>query len=143
MYDALMPTKPALISIKPQYAELIFSGKKRYEFRKKVPQTSKWPSRFYVYSSAPVKKIVGWFRTHGYGHYTNFDALWKDTGEWAGIDREGLERYFANAKEMFAITIGTFHSISPVELSEIGIKYAPQNFAYLTEKQARELFWEH
>lgn len=130
----------ALISIKPKYADLIFSGKKRYEFRRKVPQ--KWPSRFYVYSGAPVKKIVGWFRTHGYGHYTDFDNLWKDTGEWAGIGREDLERYFANAKEMFAITIGTFDRISPTELREIGIKYAPQNFIYLTEKQAQELLEE-
>lgn len=143
MNDALSYINPALISIKPQYADLIFSGKKQYEFRKKVPQVCKWPSRFYVYSSSPVKKIVGWFRTHGYGHYTNFDALWRYTGDRAGISREDLERYFANAKEMFAITIGTFHSISPIELREIGIKYAPQNFAYLTEKQAQELFWEH
>ena len=130
--------KDVLISIKPQYADLIFSGKKQYEFRKKVPLTG-WPNRFYVYSSAPVKKIVGWFRTHGYGHYITFDRLWEETGESAGIGREELERYFAGAEEMYAIDIDTFHRISPVELSEIGLKSAPQNFCYLTPEQSLKL----
>lgn len=128
-----------LISIKPKYAELIFSGKKRCEFRKKVPQMCKWPNRFYVYSSAPVKKIVGWFGTHGYGHYITFDNLWDETDEWAGISKEDLERYFANAEEMFAISISTFHRISPVDICDVGIDKAPQNFLYLTDEQMKLL----
>lgn len=133
--------KDVLISIKPQYANLIFNGTKHYEFRKKVPETC-WPDRFYVYSSAPVKKIVGWFGSHGYGHYTTFDKLWEETGEWAGIGREDLKRYCATANEIFAIPINTFHRISPVGLSEIGLKSAPQNFCYLTPEQSWKLTLE-
>ena len=45
-----------LMSIKPEYANKIFSGIKRYEFRKRIPKQPY--ERVYVYSSSPVKKII-------------------------------------------------------------------------------------
>lgn len=49
-------TKITILSIKPKYAELIYSGKKRWEFRKAPPPVPGW---VYLYESAPVSKITG------------------------------------------------------------------------------------
>ena len=45
-----------IISIKPKYVEKIFSGEKKYEFRKSFPDGVKV---MLIYATAPVKKIVG------------------------------------------------------------------------------------
>lgn len=45
-----------VMAIKPKYAELIYSGTKRWEFRKAPPPVPSW---VYLYESAPVSKITG------------------------------------------------------------------------------------
>ena len=50
-----------LLSVKPKYAELIMMGCKKYEFRK-VIFSNKHIDLTYIYSSSPVKKIIGTFR---------------------------------------------------------------------------------
>ena len=45
------------MSIKPQYAEAIYSGTKQFEFRKKPPTNLK--AIYLVYESAPVSKLTG------------------------------------------------------------------------------------
>lgn len=55
--------KDVIMSIKPQFARLIYSGEKKYELRKHIPG-SWWKNEkiplgdrvFYVYETAPVKK---------------------------------------------------------------------------------------
>lgn len=46
-----------VMSIKPQYAEAIYSGTKQFEFRKKPPTNLK--AIYLVYESAPVSKLTG------------------------------------------------------------------------------------
>lgn len=46
-----------VMSIKPQYAEAIYSGTKHFEFRKKPPTNLK--AVYLVYESAPVSKLTG------------------------------------------------------------------------------------
>ena len=48
-----------LLSIKPKYCERIKEGNKKYEFRKVI--FKKEISKVYIYSSSPVKKIIGSF----------------------------------------------------------------------------------
>lgn len=45
-----------VISIKPEYAKLIYEGKKKWEFRKVAPAPYQ---SFYIYESAPVSAITG------------------------------------------------------------------------------------
>jgi predicted transcriptional regulator len=49
-----------LLSIKPEYAELIKSGLKKYEFRRKIFKKA-GHSKVFIYSTSPVKKITGVF----------------------------------------------------------------------------------
>ena len=49
--------KVLVLSIKPKYAEAIYSGTKRFEFRKVPPRNLN--SVYLMYESAPVSKITG------------------------------------------------------------------------------------
>lgn len=117
------------MSIKPEYANKIFSGMKRYEFRKRIPkQTFK---RVYVYSSSPVKKIIGYFDVD-YVLEGEPAELWNETFKFAGIDALAYEQYFSNSVIGYAIHISTTKLFdSPVDpyIEFHGFK-APQSFVY-------------
>ena len=51
--------KPVLLSIKPEYVELIFSGAKTVELRRVVPRAVLPNSDLIIYSTSPQKSIVG------------------------------------------------------------------------------------
>lgn len=46
-----------VMSIKPQYADEIYDGNKKFEFRKKPPTNLK--AVYLIYESAPVSKLTG------------------------------------------------------------------------------------
>ena len=90
--------KNVLLSIKPEYAERIFSGEKRFEFRKKIWKNYNVLSvidtqKIYLYVSAPVKRIQGYFKYH---HVTvaNPRKLWKKHDFLAGITEKEFQTYF-------------------------------------------------
>jgi predicted transcriptional regulator len=47
-----------LLSIKPEFADKIFCGLKRYEFRK-VLFKNRNVKKIVVYASAPIRKVIG------------------------------------------------------------------------------------
>ncbi|EGR3506369.1 hypothetical protein DC852_24550, partial [Vibrio parahaemolyticus] len=47
----------ALLSIKPKYVDEIISGKKKYEFRKKIFKRD--IDSIIVYCTSPIKMVVG------------------------------------------------------------------------------------
>ena len=49
-----------LLSIKPEFANKIFSGSKKFEFRKSIFR-NKNISKIVVYASAPVQRVIGEF----------------------------------------------------------------------------------
>jgi hypothetical protein len=53
-----------LLSIKPEFVEKIFSGLKKYEFRRVIFK-SKSVSRVVIYASSPVQRVVGEFAVGG------------------------------------------------------------------------------
>lgn len=54
-----------ILSIKPKWAELIYSGKKTIEWRKSFP-TRENIECVYLYETAPVKKVTGFFLWDGF-----------------------------------------------------------------------------
>lgn len=56
-----------ILSIHPKWAKLIYEGKKTIEWRKVIPScllpvySAHKPMRFYLYETAPVKKVSGYF----------------------------------------------------------------------------------
>ena len=49
-----------LLSIRPEYAEKIFNGKKKYEYRRVIFKNRNIHS-IVVYATKPIKKIIGEF----------------------------------------------------------------------------------
>src|SRR5689334_21120212 len=90
----------ALLSIKPVYADAIFSGTKRFEFRRNIFRHNIHVA--IVYLTSPVARVVGEFSVEDIiAHVVH--ALWKRTEAQAGIDRDLFFAYFAGRIIGYAI----------------------------------------
>lgn len=121
-----------ILSIKPLYWEMITNGTKRFEYRRKLASVP--INKIYFYVTAPIKKILGWSEV--YCEYTDDPvSLWERTQHVAGISRQTFNCYFYGCKRACAYGLG-FVCIyeNPKELSEFGLKRAPQSFAYVKEE---------
>lgn len=65
-----------LLSIKPEYANRIFDGSKKYEFRKHLPQ--KKIDKIVVYSTDPVQRVIGEVEVTPADHLDLGALLWYD-----------------------------------------------------------------
>src|SRR5215813_7936728 len=81
--DSPKPTH-AILSIKPEYAEAIFAGTKRFEFRRTIFRED--IKVVVVYTTSPVGQVLGEFSVEGV-ITDDVDALWKRTEQQAGIER--------------------------------------------------------
>ena len=118
-----------LLSIKPEFADRIFSGKKMFEYRKAIFKNP--VSTIVVYSSSPVKRVIGEFAVKTI-HHGSVDELWSQTKEYSGITRDLYDEYFANRLKGYAIEISTpiLYPESKDLKKEFGI-IPPQSFAYV------------
>jgi predicted transcriptional regulator len=119
-----------ILSIKPEYANKIFEGTKKYEFRRAIfknPDIKK----IVVYSSSPVQKIIGEFEidriiTH------NLETLWSKTKKHSGISEDFFFQYFGDKELGFAIKIkNTKLYRTPKCIREDYNLFPPQSFLYL------------
>ncbi len=120
-----------LLSIKPKYVEEIKNGNKRYEFRK-TRFRAKHVNQVYIYSTSPVKKIVGLFKIEKIIE-DNPKNLWDNFNEWSGISEHEFFEYFSNKEKGFAIEINEFELFEkPIEPNTIIPNFiAPQSFRYV------------
>ena len=118
-----------LLAIKPVYAERIYSGEKKFEFRRKMP--NRIPETILIYESAPVSMLTGMMECLGVLTLPK-EALWNATAEKAGIDHEGFIRYFDGLEEANAYVIGKAWKFNePIPLSRLGFTRPPLDFRYL------------
>lgn len=128
-----------LLSIKPQYVEEIIKGNKKYEFRKKVFKKKDEVNEVYIYSTSPVKKIVGYFK---------FDRiiedhpkkLWDDYKDYSGIGEFEFFEYFKERDLGFAIEISQLEVFdTPIDPKMIMPNFvAPQSFKYWENQSENE-----
>lgn len=118
-----------LLSIKPEYVKKIFSGEKKYEYRKHLSQEP--VDRIIVYSTDPEQKVVGEIKVIGTLKMSP-TRLWEQTKSNAGISREKFRKYFKGRKIAFAYRLGEVNEYIPSkELKDFGIFQAPQSFVYI------------
>ena len=123
-----------LLSIRPEYAEKIFNGKKKYEYRKSLFKRSD-VNIVIVYATKPVGKVVGEFEIDKIIENTP-NELWKETKKYSGIKKKDYMEYFKKRDKGFAIAIKNINQYdTPMELTDISkdIKVAPQSFRYVFE----------
>jgi predicted transcriptional regulator len=119
-----------LLSIKPEYTEKIFSGEKKYEFRKKKPKESF--EMIFIYESHPTKNIVGWFTVKKIMSDSP-EIIWKKCKNKGGINRENFFAYCKDLDIIHALEIDkTFQFDFPIDPYKINSSFKPpQNFAYI------------
>lgn len=117
------------MSIKPQFAEAIFRGTKRFEFRR---LTFRQPvDVVVVYVTSPVCEVWGEFDVSGI-IADHPRRLWNQTQEAAGIDRVSFMEYFSGKSEGYAIKIGcTRRYAEPLDIGRHFGVVPPQSFLYL------------
>ena len=126
-----------LLSIKPKYVEAIKSGKKRFEFRKKIWRSTD-VEKIYIYASSPIKKIVGYFTL---GKIIKGDPLeiWKICSTSAGISKKDFFEYYEGKTEAYALSISELNifddAVCPYVIFD---KFTPpQSFMYFDELEYR------
>ncbi|MDR0394217.1 MAG: ASCH domain-containing protein [Tannerella sp.] len=119
-----------LLSIKPEFALKIFEGTKKYEFRKSIFKRNDVDT-VVVYASSPIQQVIGEFEIKSI-LCKEVELLWQITQQFAGINKDFYDEYFANKEMAFAIQVGKIRKFPiPKQLSDYDMAYAPQSFAYL------------
>lgn len=127
-----------LLSIKPEFADKIFSGEKRYEFRKTLFKSSA-VKKVIVYSSSPVKKVIGEF---GIDNILTLDVeeLWNATSLYSGVSKSFYNHYFKGKSIGHAIKIkDAVRYPKPKDLISYNLHFAPQSFVYLPDFECEQL----
>lgn len=119
-----------LLSVKPYFAEEIFSGNKRYEYRK-TNFSRKQIDKVIVYATSPLKSVIGEFEIEEIICDDLFN-LWERTKKESGISKEDFLKYFGNQSVGYAIKIKDQKRYdNPYPLEHLTISVAPQSFRYL------------
>lgn len=119
-----------LLSIKPEFAEKILTGSKRYEFRKHG--FSKPVDTVVLYATKPVGKIVGEFKLKAVQEGTP-EQIWNLTAEFAGISKSFFDAYYQGRSKAYAWEAEkAVRYAAPVEPKEFMADFvAPQSYRYI------------
>jgi len=127
------------LAVKPEYAEALLEGRKGMEFRRVRPSFSEG-SFVYVYSSAPVQAVVGWFLC---GTVVDGcpETLWRRFRDSAGLTRSRFFSYFRGARRGSAIEVRSPQAWElPLELREIRVHVPhfspPQSYVFLNSSDS-------
>ncbi len=125
-----------LLSIKPKYVEEIKNGNKRYEFRKSLccAKNRDKLEKIFIYSSAPVQKIVARFFVEEILE-EHPKSLWDKCKDESGIGEVDFFKYFKDKNSGLAIKISELKFFkTPIEPKEIIPNFSPpQSFCYVDD----------
>lgn len=128
--------KAILLPIREEYVNLIFNGKKKFEFRKRLCRED--ISKIVIYETAPTKLVVGEVQVEEKLILPK-NELWNLARRYAGVEKQFYDQYFA--KETIACAYKLGNSVryeKPVELNSFGVNGVLQSFAYVDERKTRE-----
>ena len=137
-----------LISIKPNWCDLIFSGEKIDEIRKSKPKDTSIPYTAYIWRTW-IGGIVGKFTVRRY----TFLQAWYDSDGKEHLENTAGLRHCVDDKELFnylyhaqSLT-GAYHSgwawriedvvkfDKPLGLDYFGLKHPPQSWRYVSRPE--------
>jgi predicted transcriptional regulator len=132
--EGIGPKISVLLSIQPQYYQMIKEGTKKYEYRRKFVNA---PTTTFLYVGDTAKAIWG---------RVEFDRPIIDTVEsicelaehQKSGSTAGMREYLAGLEKGYAIPILSLHEIEPVPLGELKEKFpwftVPQSYILLEKK---------
>ena len=119
-----------ILSIKPEFAEKIFDGTKKFEFRRTIFSNTHI-NTIILYASSPVQRVVGEFEINQV-LFDDIDSLWNRTREYAGIDESYFFKYFSDRNKGYAIEIKKVKKYkTPLNLQKKFQIQPPQSFVYV------------
>jgi predicted transcriptional regulator len=119
-----------ILSIKPEFANKIFDGNKKFEFRRSIFKNKK-VSKVIVYASSPVSKVIGEFEI-GEVLFKDLNSLWQETKEFSGITEKYFYDYFIGKENGFALEVKRVKKYKKELCIEKSFgKRPPQSFAYV------------
>ncbi len=128
-----------MVSIHPQFAEAIFRGEKKVEFRKlNIPKEVK---HIVLYTTAPKKKITGYFRVKEVVEATA-EELWRMFSNVSGISEEAFFKYYGKegkGRGFLVDDVNVFYN--PISLEELNGETSrpPQSFVYIDHQRWKNL----
>ena len=133
-----------LISMQPKYAELVFSGEKMVEIRRKFPRMLRGKQAV-VYGTQPLGSLLGEVTLNNITPGTP-DQIWFRFGQQAGCTHDEYSKYVGNSTEVFAIELSNKKPyLAPVGIPQLTqlIKqelHPPQSYLRIRMDQASP--WE-
>jgi predicted transcriptional regulator len=119
-----------VLSIKPEFANKIFDGSKKYEFRRAIFKNDKIKTVI-VYASSPVQRVIGEFEIETIINH-DIDTLWSMTQKHSGISENYFYQYFAQKEIGYAIKIKKAKKYKQSKCLKTDFNLMPpQSFAYL------------
>ena len=97
---------PLLISMKPFYADLVFDGLKKVEFRRRIASRISGHEAF-IYVSQPNMELRGGFRVGRVWHGTP-ECVWGMVPTRDSLDKQAFDDYFKGHHLAYAREIQSF-----------------------------------
>ena len=90
-------------------------------------------TKIIIYSTFPEKKVLGEVEVTGVLTESKM-LLWETTKAFSGLSLDQYQDYFGNSVEANAYILGQVTLYNPpIDLSALGLRQAPQSFAYIHE----------
>lgn len=120
-----------LLSIKPEFVEKIFSGEKKFEYRRSIFK-DKSVDTIIIYATMPVGKVVGEIKIKSILNF-EIEYLWEKTKSSSGISYDFYKSYFHDKDTGYAIQIKEVKEYkNPFSISKLGNSMRPpQSFCYI------------
>ena len=127
-----------LLAIKPEFAEKIFEGSKKFEFRRVIFKNGD-VKVVVVYASSPIKKVIGEFEIDEVV-VSEPESLWHKTKKHSGITKEYFDSYFSDKDKGFAIKIKNLKKYRKPKClkADFNISSPPQSFLYLNKTNKKQ-----
>lgn len=134
------PSQPLLLSLKPDYADLVFDGLKEAELRRRI--TSCLENRaVFIYVTSPVRQLRGGFRV-GQVWSGPPEEVWRQVSKLAGVRKRDFDEYYAGRTVAYALEItDVWEYKNPASLNTLGDRFpdfvVPQSWRYVRPEEYR------
>lgn len=128
--------KDVLLSVRPQYANLLVDGVKTIELRRKFPTDLAEGTRCLIYSTSPIQKVIGECKIKSVEKLP-ISELWKHSADNAMIPWSDFSNYFGDLEHGYAVHVyGYIRYADTKSLCDItgADTRPPQSYRYLPNR---------